>query len=164
MKKLVTALAALTLGLIAVPAAQSASDNECLGRKPNVIGTKKADEIQVKFGDADSTPETGAQHAKVFLNGKEFKVKGPVAIFADKGDDRIFYSQYASGDAVVCGGDGNDRITGTDYSRIHGGGGYDTVDVYDSCGPGVRVYSAEDVMVRAAVGDEYSPGYCGFLK
>ena len=164
MKKVLLALGVLALGLIAVPSAQSASDQECLGRKPNVIGTKEADVIEVKFGDADSTPETGAKHAHVILNGKEFKVKPPVAIFGDKGDDRIFYSQFASGDAVVCGGDGNDRITGTDYSRVHGGSGYDTVDVYDSCGPGVRVFAAEDVTVRAAVGDEYSPAWCGFLK
>ncbi len=137
MKKLVIALAAAALGLVAVPAAQSASAKECLGRKPNVVGTKKADVIRI------STDEDGSG---ANVNGRSLEaIYEKVVVFADKGDDQIFVESRGPIGVLVCAGDGKDRIEGEDMSRIHGGDGYDTVLQHIICHMDPEVFAVEAV-------------------
>jgi Ca2+-binding RTX toxin-like protein len=153
-KHTVIAVGALAVGLVAVPPAFSASKNECLGGKPTVVGTKGDDVISVS-GYEEGFVAT--------VNGKRFHVaswEGQPIIFGDKGDDRITYSQDSGGAARVCGGAGKDTITGTDIYRIHGGDGYDTVDVLDKCGGGFEIFAVENVRTDALVGDSWDPGPC----
>ncbi|HVW32844.1 MAG TPA: hypothetical protein VHL53_09930 [Acidimicrobiia bacterium] len=148
-------LGAVALGLLTVPPAFSASTKECLGGKPNVVGTKGSDVIVVTADEAGT---------RATVNGKKVKVpSGPTIIFGDKGNDRISFTQDGGGPARVCGGAGNDTITGTDITRIHGGDGKDTVEVHDQCGfghPGIEVFAVETVRTSAAIGDDYDEGPC----
>lgn len=146
-KQAVIALAAVALGLMAVPPAFSASKTECLGGKPNVVGTKGNDVIVVLSDEAGN-------YATV--NGKGFRFDGPVVIFGDKGNDRISHDQDGGYFAKVCGGEGKDAITGTDIYRIHGGDGYDTVDVVSQCGYGFEIFASETV--RTA--EDFDEGPC----
>jgi len=140
----IIAVGALTVGLITVPPAFSASKNECLGGKPTVVGTKGNDVIDV------SADEAGVA---AYVNGKrvDFPENAAVVIFGDKGNDRIHYYQDGGGHALgICGGDGKDTITGTDIRRIHGGDGYDTVDVVSQCGAGFEIFASETVRTNTA--------------
>jgi len=117
--------------------AESASRNECLGGKPNVVGTKGSDKIVVYVDEAG-----------VFatVNGRKFEIDDyRVVVFGDKGNDTIIVNQDPVNDAYVCGGDGNDTISGNDISRIHAGDGYDKVDVVSMCGGGFEIFKAETV-------------------
>jgi hypothetical protein len=151
MKQAVLAVAVVALGVIAVPSAQSAGTKECLGFRPNILGTKGNDVIRV-FADEGGPRAT--------VNGRSVKLASdaPLAvIFADKGDDRITYSQDGGGSAIVCGGDGKDRISGGDYSRIHAGDGYDVVEARSTCGWPIEVFGAETVRHSGGFDD---PGPC----
>jgi hypothetical protein len=151
-RQTVIVASAVAFGLVAVPPALSASKKECLGGKPTVVGTKGNDVIKVYGYEAGHYGT---------VNGKRFEVTdGPLIVFADKGNDRVSYSQDGGGPIRVCGGDGKDTITGSDFSRIHGGDGYDTVDVYDKCGWGSEIFAVETVRTSAAVGDSFDEGPC----
>jgi hypothetical protein len=151
-KHTVIGLGALAAGLVAMPPAFSASKTECLGGRPNVVGTK-GDDVIVVYSDE------GGAFARV--NGKKVDVPdGSTIIFGDKGNDQISYEQDGGGGARVCGGDGKDTITGTDIYRIHGGDGYDTVDVYSQCSGNFEIFAVETVRTDAAVGDSFDEGPC----
>lgn len=139
---MVLVLAVVALGLVATPSAQSASNSECLGHKPNVFGTSGNDTISVYADEAG---------ARVFVNGKRTFLEdwdGPITIWSKAGADTISFSSDGGGGAVICSGDGDDVIDTTMTSRIHTGSGYDRVNEYLQCGGTAEVFKAEIVRVR----------------
>lgn len=150
MKRTILSLGVLALALVAVPPAFSASRYECLGGKPNIVGTT-GDDVIIVHADENGPSAT--------VNGKKVKIPDPYAptiIFGDKGNDRISYTQDGGGPARACGGDGKDVITGTDIVRIHGGSGYDTADVTDQCASNYDFFQVETVRTHSSI----DPGPC----
>ena len=137
MRKLVLALGVVALGVIAVPAAQSASSSDCLGKVPNVLGTSGDDVIVV------SVDEVGLSGT---VNGRSVRNEDTylAVIYSKGGNDKISF-QGDPGNALICAGDGKDTITGDNMLRVHAGSGYDTVRQYLQCGKQGEVFAAETV-------------------
>lgn len=107
---LVLGAAVVAASAVPVPAARSESSDTCLSRNVNVSGTRGSDVIRV-YAD-----EVGGS---VWLNGKSFRVRGPVSIDSGAGHDKVEFHSDGGGDGVVCSGSGDDRISGNGFSRIH---------------------------------------------
>ena len=149
-KKTVLALAVLAVGVIAIPSAQSASTTECLGLKPNVIGTRGNDVIRINTDEDGS----GAN-----VNGRWLEpIYERVVVFAGGGNDRIVVESTGPIGVRVCAGDGNDSIEGEDMARIHAGSGYDTVRQHIICHMTPEVFAAE--VVRSSDKPRGDPANC----
>lgn len=130
-------LGVAAVAVAAAPAAESASTKECLGRRPNVVGTKGNDVIRIR------TDEDGSGGA---LNGRPLDaIYESITVFADKGNDKIFVESTGPVGVRICAGDGNDRIEGEDIVRLHGGKGYDTAVVHLICDMTPDIFATEEV-------------------
>ena len=150
MKKIVLALGVVVLGVIAVPAAQSASSSDCLGKVPNVLGTSGNDVIVV-YVDEGGLGGT--------VNGRSVRDEEAflAVIYSKGGNDKISF-QGDPGKALICAGDGKDTISGDNMLRVHAGSGYDTVRQYLQCGNEGEVFAAETV--RTSYDSSGDPGPC----
>lgn len=154
MKQIIVAVAVVAVGVVAVPPAESASKKECLGKKPNVIGTKGNDVIGI------NTDEDGSGAS---VNGKWLDaIYDQIVVFADKGNDRITVRSTGLVGVLVCAGDGKDTIEGTDLARIHAGDGYDTVRQTIQCNASPQVLAAEDV--RSSYEPEINGAVCWWMN
>lgn len=149
-KRLVLGLGVLALGVIAVPAAQSASSSDCLGKVPNVLGTSGNDAIVVYVDEAGLSGT---------VNGRSVRDEDAylAVIYSKGGNDKIHF-QGDPGRALICVGDGKDTITGDNMLRVHAGSGYDTVRQYLQCGNEGEVFAAETV--RTSYDSSGDPGPC----